>query len=210
MTYAAALWLYAVLVFGIVAVPGMDMLFVLANTLTAGIRVGLAAVFGIMLGGAAHTAFGAVATTAILEIAPWLFRTMIVAGALYMGWIGLTLIRSTIVVGEVGGTRPRTPWQALRQGLVTCLMNPKAYLFTASVFPQFIKPQYGPVALQALALAAITVAMQFAIYGGLAFGARAGTSLLTGNPAFSIWAGRICGAAFLAVAAWSLSRVFAA
>lgn len=67
MTYAENLWLYAVLVFGIVVVPGVDMLFVLANALTGGRRAGLAATAGVMLGGAAHTLFGAVGVGVVLE-----------------------------------------------------------------------------------------------------------------------------------------------
>ena len=36
MTYAQNLWLFAILVFGIIIVPGMDMFFVVANGLTGG------------------------------------------------------------------------------------------------------------------------------------------------------------------------------
>src|SRR5215475_11561517 len=52
MSYAENLWLYFLLLFGIIIVPGMDMLFVLANALTGGRGAGLAATAGIMLGGA--------------------------------------------------------------------------------------------------------------------------------------------------------------
>ena len=34
MDYAQALWLYTLLVFGIIVVPGMDMFYILANALT--------------------------------------------------------------------------------------------------------------------------------------------------------------------------------
>ena len=36
MGYAENLWLFFLLLFGIIIVPGMDMLFVLANSLTGG------------------------------------------------------------------------------------------------------------------------------------------------------------------------------
>ena len=54
MSYAHSLWIYVVLTFGIVVVPGMDMLFAVTNSLTGGIRAGAAAVGGLMLGGAIH------------------------------------------------------------------------------------------------------------------------------------------------------------
>ena len=43
-------WLYAVLVFGIIVLPGMDMAFVLSSALAAGRRAGFAAVAGLMAG----------------------------------------------------------------------------------------------------------------------------------------------------------------
>src|SRR5437899_11483956 len=49
MSYTENLWLFFILLFGIIAVPGMDMLFVLANALTGGGNRGLAATAGIML-----------------------------------------------------------------------------------------------------------------------------------------------------------------
>ena len=52
MTYAENLWLFFLLLFGIIIVPGMDMLFVLANALTRGRAAGLSATAGIMIGGA--------------------------------------------------------------------------------------------------------------------------------------------------------------
>ena len=39
MTYAENLWLFFTLLFGIIIVPGMDMVFVLANAITGSIRV---------------------------------------------------------------------------------------------------------------------------------------------------------------------------
>jgi threonine/homoserine/homoserine lactone efflux protein len=58
MAYFEHLWLYFILLVGIVIVPGMDMMFVLANALVGGRRSGLAATAGIMAGGATHTVIG--------------------------------------------------------------------------------------------------------------------------------------------------------
>ena len=59
MTYAHNFWLFWVLLFGIIIVPGMDMFFVIANSLTGGRRAGFASMLGINLGGVFHTLFGA-------------------------------------------------------------------------------------------------------------------------------------------------------
>jgi threonine/homoserine/homoserine lactone efflux protein len=200
MGYTEALWIYLILLFGIIVVPGMDMFFVIANALTGGRRSGMAAVSGIMLGGAVHTLFGALAVGALTQLPITVFQAMILVGAAYMGWIGWTLLRSSITVDSIGQARSRSDWVAFRQGLVTCLLNPKAYLFVLAVFPQFMRPEYGPIWSQALVMGIMTVIMQFLIYGALALAAGKGRDALIGNPQVTIWIGRGAGALFVVVA----------
>ncbi|MET3896200.1 threonine/homoserine/homoserine lactone efflux protein [Devosia sp. UYZn731] len=203
MAYSDALWIYLVLVFGIIVVPGMDMLFVLANALTGGRRAGLAATGGIMAGGVAHTIFGATAVGVLARSAPGLLSALVLVGAAYMAWIGITLMRTSITVDAVGRANTRSQWVAFRQGLVTCLLNPKAYLFTFSVFPQFIRPEYGPVWSQGLVIGVITVLMQLTIYGGLALAAGRSRDFLVASPQITIWIGRGAGLLFLVVAVFT-------
>lgn len=200
MDYAQALWLYLILLFGIIVVPGMDMFFVLANALTRGRKAGFSAVGGIMLGGAVHTLFGALAVGVLTQLPTMLFQAMILVGAAYMAWIGYTLLRSSITVDAIGGATARSDKVIFRQGLVTCLLNPKAYLFVLAVFPQFMRPEYGPIWSQALVMGLMTVAMQFLIYGGLALAAGKGRDALVGHPEVTIWIGRGAGALFVAAA----------
>ena len=200
MGYSEALWIYLVLLFGIIVVPGMDMFFVIANALTGGRRAGLAAVGGIMLGGAVHTLFGAIAVGVLTQLPTMVFQAMILVGAAYMGWIGWTLLRSDITVDSIGQATSRSDWVAFRQGLVTCLLNPKAYLFVLAVFPQFVRPEYGPIWSQALVMGVMTVIMQFLVYGALALAAGKGRDALIGNPQVTIWIGRGAGALFIVVA----------
>ena len=200
MGYTEALSIYLVLLFGIIVVPGMDMFFVIANALTGGRRMGLAAVGGIMVGGVVHTLFGALAVGVLTQLPAMLFQGMILIGAGYMAWIGYTLLRSSITVDTIGGASSRSHWVAFRQGLITCLLNPKAYLFVLAVYPQFIRPEFGPIWLQALVMGAMTVAMQLLIYGALALTAAKGRDALIGNPEVTIWIGRGAGLLFLAAA----------
>jgi threonine/homoserine/homoserine lactone efflux protein len=200
MGYSEALWIYLVLLFGIIVVPGMDMFFVIANALTGGRRSGMAAVSGIMLGGAVHTLFGAIAVGVLTQLPMTVFQAMILAGAAYMGWIGWTLLRSSITVDGIGQASARSDWVAFRQGTITCLLNPKAYLFVLAVFPQFMRPEYGPIWSQALVMGIMTVVMQFVIYGALALAAGKGRDALIGNPHVTTWIGRGAGALFVVVA----------
>ncbi len=199
MTYSENLWLFFTLLFGIIIVPGMDMLFVLANSLTGGRRTGIAATAGIMAGGAVHSLYGAIGVGMLAMLLPTLFNPLLFAGAAYMAWIGFTLMRSSITVNVVGTGGLRSSWRAFRQGAVTCLMNPKAYLFMIAVYPQFLKPVYGPIWAQGLIMGVMTVATQAAVYGTLALTAARSCALLVSNPKATILVGRIAGALLIAV-----------
>jgi threonine/homoserine/homoserine lactone efflux protein len=206
MTYVQNLWLFAVLVFGIIAVPGMDMFFVIANALTGGRARGLMATAGVMTGGVFHTVFAALFVGATTAMPAYVFSTILLAGAAYMAWIGWTLARSSITVSSLGSEGAGSMRQAFMQGFITCALNPKAYMFTLSVYPQFMLPEYGAFWAQALAMGLITVVTQGLIYGGLGLTAAKSRDFLTGYPSVTIWIGRGAGALFLLVAAWTLIR----
>jgi len=203
MDYADNLWLFFLLLLGIIIVPGMDMLFVLANALTGGGNRGLAATGGIMLGGMVHTLNGAVGVGLLMHFVPILYNPLLIAGAAYMAFIGLTLMRSSIKVGHEGPAGSRSAWKAFRQGLVTCLINPKAYLFVLAVYPQFLKPDYGPIWVQATVMGLMTVITQAGIYGGLAITAGRSRKLLIANPRATILAGRAAGLLLFAVSVFT-------
>ena len=207
MTHAQNLWLFFLLVFGIIIVPGMDMFFVMANGLTGGRARAMAATTGVMLGGIFHTIFGAVAVGVLNSLPALVYHTLLLAGAAYMAWIGWTLIRSSITVSGLGTTAANSQARAFAQGFITCALNPKAYMFTLAVYPQFMQPRYGPVWMQAIVMGLITILTQGAIYGSLGLAAASARDFLVGSPRITIWIGRVAGALFLAVAAMTVGRV---
>jgi threonine/homoserine/homoserine lactone efflux protein len=206
MTYGENLWLFFTLLFGIIIVPGMDMIFVLANSLSRGRSAGLAATAGIMAGGAVHSLYGAVGVGLLASFIPVLFTPLLVAGSLYMGWIGYTLVRSSIVIDSVGPAGTTGHWQAFRRGAITCLMNPKAYLFMLAIYPQFLRPEFGPLAPQAVVMGAMTAVTQLAVYGGLALAAGRVREAIIGNDRVTVWIGRGAGILLVAVSLVTLGE----
>ena len=206
MTYAQNLWIYFLLLFGIIIVPGMDMFFVMANSLIGGRARGMAATFGIMVGGVFHTIFGAFFVGVITQMAPQILTFILLASASYMAWIGYTLLRSSITVSSIGERDAGSLAAAFRQGFITCILNPKAYVFVLAVYPQFIQPRFGPVWSQALVMGIMTLLMQMSIYGGLGLAAAKSRDWLISNPNITIWIGRGAGAAFILVAALTMLR----
>ncbi|HEV7308296.1 LysE family translocator [Ensifer sp.] len=209
MTYAENLWLFFTLLFGIIIVPGMDMVFVLANSLTGGRASGLSATAGIMAGGVLHTLYAALGVSVILHLVPGLFNVLLVAGAAYIAWIGFSLVKSSITIGGIDGADRLSRWASFRQGALTSLMNPKAYLFMLAVYPQFLKPEFGPIWSQALVMAAMIAVTQLAVYGGLALAAGRGRDFLVGSPGTTVWIGRTAGVVLILVAAFTIFQGWA-
>ena len=209
LAHPSSLWLYFVLVAGIVALPGMDMAFVLASALAGGRRAGMAAVGGIVAGGWLHVLLGALGIGLLLQAAPGLFQALLVAGALYLAWIGLSLLRGAGALGE-HATSARSALATFGRALATCLLNPKAYLFTLAVFPQFLRGDGAPGAAQVLALAAITSGTQVAVYGGVALAAAGTRAWLRHNPHTQRGLGRAVGALLVLGAAWTALHGLAA
>jgi threonine/homoserine/homoserine lactone efflux protein len=201
MSDSGHLWLFFGLVFGIVVLPGMDMAFVLGSALVGGRRTGLAAVAGLIAGGMCHVVMGASGLAVLLALVPSAFNAMLVAGALYVAWIGWGLWR---VEGGLSLEGPRailSPRATFARAALTNLMNPKAYVFMLAVFPQFIRPERSSIAGQALVLGAIIAATQAGVYGTIAWLADGVRDWLGTHPGANRGLARAIGALLIGVAA---------
>jgi threonine/homoserine/homoserine lactone efflux protein len=197
------LWLYTVLVAGIIVLPGMDMAFVMGSALVDGRRAGAAAVAGIVAGGMVHTAMGALGIGLVLVQAPRVFNALLLAGALYVAWMGWSLWRGASALGEVQAEARRPLWATAGRAVMTCLLNPKAYVFMLAVFPQFLRVEAGAWWHQVLALGAITSVVQVLVYGGVALGASGLRVWLVGHAGAQVALGRGVGLLLLLVSVWT-------
>ncbi|MGH8213715.1 MAG: LysE family translocator, partial [Rhodanobacteraceae bacterium] len=171
------------------------------SSLTAGRRHGFAAVAGIVAGGVGHVLMTTLGISVLLKLIPGVFNALLLGGALYIAWIGISLWRSKSAFGlENRIAAAPSAWVTFRRGALTCLMNPKAYLFMLAVFPQFLRAEYGPVWTQALALWLIIAFMQTAVYGVIATAAAQARGWLAQRPGASLIALRIVGAALVCAA----------
>lgn len=197
------LGLFTALVFGIMALPGMDMAYILSQTLVGGRARGLVALAGIVVGGLCHTAAAYAGLALLIASQPDLLRALLWAGCAYLGWIGWQLCR--VDAAPTMTTDPKAPPsgnpRVFGQATLTCLLNPKAYLFMFSVFPQFLQPNPSTLGLQCMLLGGIIAGIQVLVYGVvIGVASQAHTRLLQHARAW-IWVHRGMGALLMAGAA---------
>jgi len=204
MESTAHLWLFFIMVLGIVALPGMDMAFIVANAVSGGRRAGLVALAGVMAGAVIHVAAGGLGIGLLLQVFPYLFNAMLLAGAAYIAWIGYSLIRHAEADSALPQARASgTGWRTFAQAVTTALLNPKAYLFMLAVFPQFLRPEVGPVWWQCVVLGLIIWAVQAGVYGSLAMVASGAGRGLGTRPRLQALMARGAGAVLVAGAAFT-------
>lgn len=201
MNETAQLWLFFGLVFSVVILPGMDMAFVLGSALVGGRRAGFSAVAGLIAGGVCHVTAAASGLAVFLTLFSPAFNGLLLAGALYVAWMGWGLWRSALGLALDAPQALRTPGATFSRAALTNLLNPKAYVFMLAVFPQFVRPERGQVAAQALVLGAIIAATQATVYGTIAFAADGVRDWLKTNTGASRVIARAVGAALILVAA---------
>ncbi|CAO3361569.1 LysE family translocator [Azospirillum palustre] len=165
-------------------VPGADMLLLLQTGARQGRRHALATALGLAMARAAHVALAALGLAALLRTAPAVFDLVRIAGAAYLVWLGIGVLRmpplSPAAAGGAAGAqagRGAASYLAdMLRGLLTNLLNPKALLFCSVLLPQFIQIEAGGVSGQFAVLGAILVGvgMAFDSFYALAGAALAG------------------------------------
>jgi threonine/homoserine/homoserine lactone efflux protein len=203
LTQTAHFGVFFVMVFGIIVLPGMDMAFVMASALVGGRKAGWAAVAGIVAGGMVHTLMGFVGVGLVIKTMPQLFNAMLLAGSVYIAWIGWSLLRGAGALGDVPEGAARPVWSTFGRAAATCLLNPKAYIFMLAVFPQFLRPDYGPMGVQAVVLGVIISVTQIVVYGTFAMGAAGIRVWLRHHQRGQVRLGQAVGMVLIVAAAWT-------
>jgi threonine/homoserine/homoserine lactone efflux protein len=147
------LFLAAALV--LAATPGPGIFYVLARSLAGGRREGLLSSYGTFVGGLFHVLAAALGVSAILAASATAFHAVKYAGAAYLVWLGIRMIRTRNA--EMPARTDQPPRGAFRQGVFTEVLNPKTALFFLSFIPQFVAPGRGNVFLQFVILGALSV-----------------------------------------------------
>lgn len=156
---------------GLALLPGPVVTLVIANGLRHGTRAALINIAGVQAGLAIVIGIVAIGLTSLMATMGYWFDWVRFAGAAYLVWLGIKLIR-TPVEGVSADAPPRGGF--FIQGFLVLLSNPKVLLFFGAFIPQFMdmnKDHFSQVALLGVTFM-IVGAISDSIYALLAGRAR--------------------------------------
>ncbi|WP_103533519.1 leucine efflux protein LeuE [Streptomyces sp. SM11] len=211
----------------IVLLPGPNSLYVLSVAARRGVRTGYTAAAGVWTGDAVLMTLSALGAASLLQTTPLLFAIVKYAGAAYLTWMAIGMLRAavslwrerhrrtaemveTVEAAEMAGAPGVTASaeRPYRRALVVSLINPKAILFLISFFVQFVDPGYAYPALSFLVLGTLLQLASFTYLSVLIFGGTRLAAVFRRRKRLSAGATSAAGVLFLGFAAkLSLSSV---
>lgn len=155
--------------FCLALLPGPDILFVLAQSVTRGFRPAFAVSLGLFSGLFVHTAAVALGVAALVAASPVLFKVIKILGALYLVFLGISALRAT--PAPAAGTpienaqEPFAFGKFYRRGIIMNLLNPKVIIFFLSFLPGFV-----PAGSQHIGWQLVELGLGFALVSLVVFG----------------------------------------
>jgi leucine efflux protein len=174
-------WTYVIGAAAIVLLPGPNSIFVLTTGARSGVRTGYRAAAGVFVGDTVLMTLSAAGVASLLRTYPPVFLVIKYAGAAYLLWVGLGIIRGAVAKWRARGEAARVPETSpeqpvvrhpFRRAAVISLLNPKAILFFISFFIQFVEPGYAHPALSFLVLGVVVQVFSGLYLTALIFGGR--------------------------------------
>jgi len=160
-------WLFVGMTFVVSATPGPNMLLVMSVSARQGFQAAVQAMLGCMAALLLMMSLSAAGLGALLQSFPAVFDALRLAGAAYLAYLGIKCWRAPVhdaaadAPNSAANTAPTVATaptgSMLRQGFLVAASNPKAILFAAAFFPQFIQPDAPQFAQFGILLATFSV-----------------------------------------------------
>ena len=129
--------------------PGPDNIFVLVQSVTHGVKYGVATVFGLITGCLIHTSLVAFGVSALIGKNEHLFFILKLFGAIYMVYLAYRVYISKAGISfDSSDTPSKGLLQLYKQGFIMNVLNPKVSLFFLALFPGFLFSDRIPVVNQ--------------------------------------------------------------
>ena len=186
--------LFIVASLAVIITPGQDMMLVMSRSLTQGAAAGVVTAAGVSVGLLGHTVLATLGLGAILQASEWLFFALKIAGALYLVYLGVTLIRAKRADLDAGSGTQRSLGRLFLDGALSNLSNAKIVVFYLAFLPQFVPASAQQPTLSIFVLGVAFAVLTFLIKGPVGVFAGALSGWLRARPAVLAWVYRSSGA----------------
>ncbi len=134
---------YVVTVLALMSTPGPSHLLMLSNSMASGFRPSIATAAGDLSANVLQMLAAGLGLATVLTASRHGFVVVKWAGVAYLAWLGMQQIRRPFASqGELLEAPPVSSRRKLwLQGFVTSAANPKAVVFFAALFPQFLSKE---------------------------------------------------------------------
>jgi threonine/homoserine/homoserine lactone efflux protein len=160
--------------------PGPVVLYVVTRSLVQGRRSGLVSVAGAALGNLGNAFAACVGLAALFALSSLAFSVVKYAGAAYLVYLGVRMLRSSQVQTSFAMPAATPPRRTFRDGFVVALLNPKTTVFYAAFLPQFLSAGAPPI-VQSMALGSLFVVIAAVTDSAYALAAGALAPALRGS-----------------------------
>jgi len=138
-------------------IPGPSMLYVLSRSIAQNHGAGVISSAGLAVGGMIHALAAASGLAAIVALNPSLFTAVQVFGVLYLGYLGIGMLRDKIDSNEIEVIKVNSMGyrKIFLQGIVVEVSNPKTILFFLAFIPSLLSSETTMTTTQLLVLGLI-------------------------------------------------------
>ena len=178
----------------LIVTPGQDMVLVMSRSIAQGAAAGVATAAGVSVGLVGHTVLVTLGLGAILRASEWLFVALKLAGAAYLIYLGIALLRTRGVALAVHAASQRSVARLFIDGALSNISNPKIAIFYFAFLPQFVLSGATHPTLSVFVLGLLLAALTFLVKGPVGFFAGLLSAWLRLRPGFLVWLYRSSGA----------------
>ena len=177
----------------LIITPGQDMILVMSRSISQGWKAGVATAAGVSVGLLCHTVLATFGLGALLRTSEILFTAMKLAGAVYLFYLGIRLIRNSHTGLNINDLPSNSLRKVFLQGTISNISNPKIAIFYFAYLPQFVPSGIENPTTQLFLLGGAFALLTFFIKGPIGYGAGVLSNWLRSRPSVIGWINRTSG-----------------
>ena len=150
--------------------PGPDILYVLVQSLSNGVRAGFLTTLGLVSGIIIHTGLVAFGVSAILKESETIFLIIRIIGALYLFYLAWKVwTADSRILVNANPALNKGDLSLFKRGFIMNVLNPKVTIFFLAFFPGFLWDTSENTVFQFFILGSLFMLQALIIFGCVAF-----------------------------------------